>query len=1504
MTTRFFQLKQLLTTLLLVAAMAMPTMVWAAITPSKPTGGDGSSSNPYQISTAAQLYWFAGLVNGTLTDGTAKNAAACAKLTANITVNSNVLKSDGTINSSKQSSFTAWTPIGYYNSASDNVLYTGTFDGNGKTISGLYFNNTGICFIGLFGYNGGTVKNVGIVDSYFKGYQDVGGVCGQNYEGIIFNCYYQGTIVGDDIAGGICGYNSLSTIVNCYCSGSVSVTGSNANFVGGVCGFSIYAVIENCYYNMDKCSEDVNGYYNFAESRSTMGKTTSQFQSGEVAYLLSEGRIIKDTTMTNIYDEKYILKGGVYDGSEWGQTLGTDNYPVLGGKEVFYGSVNCLTDEEGYSNSSTPHNYNNGFCTLCGDYQPAEYVDENHHPELLPEYRGYYAIENAGQLYWFANRVNKERYNGIDAVLTDHITVNSGVIDNNGELASNTSGFRKWTPIGWWTETGSVKYNGIIDGNNHQITGLYFNDENADNVGLLGYTVGTVRNLGIIGSYFKGGNNVGSMYGYGSGRIINCFFYNGQVHGNTYVGGLCGHSYGTTTLMCNSYMAAKVSGTTNAGSMCGYSAQENTIANCYYDKEKCSIGGICGSDVAGKAEGKTLAEFQSGKITYLLSQGCIVNGEEYSGTGWVQTIGFLDYPYFIGKIVYAGYDKCDENAEKIYSNSLLPTSTLSHSIGKNGFCTACTTGYQPAELVSNTNHADLLETHNGYYAIENAGQLYWLAKQVNSGNIGIKAVVTNDITVNDGNVLYLGDWRDWTPIGNESNAYSGKFDGQEYTLSGLYLVETEESHLGLFGYIGNDGSVSNVNVSNVHLEGYKYVGAICGYLSQGTITNCNASIGKIDSWTHYAGGICGYVKSGTISNCFNSCFLDAKYQSVGGICGYNKGTIDNCRNSADINIDEPYYVGGVCGYNEGTIKNSFNNSVRIASSGQYVGGVCGLNTFYIINCKNKASVSADQGYVGGVCGKSLYGQIIDCYNDGEVYIMKVEETSEEYDYIGGVCGYAEDTRFENCYNLRGIKTPWDYAGGICGYLGDKGNIQDCHNEGSVSASSYVGGVCGYGTFTGNITNCYNTGSITGSGSYVGGIGGKFVGYITTMVCYNTGSISGGWDYVGGISGFSISDTRNCYNKGDVKGSNNNTGGLLGSNSDNVINCYNTGRVEGKSIVGGLVGYNYQEEGEHIFNCFQTGEVIGTGDNIGELCGENNSSGTITRCFLITDQSTGNIIGNSGGTYTNILTLSIDAFNSGEVAYLLAQETDGSVWGQQLGVDNYPVPGSSYKVIRAAQDGQESTTYWATFSNLDNDATLSVPADRTLKVYDATVSGGALTLTERNDCQVAKGEGILLKTDGEYVNAKANETDVLAKADYTDNNLVATPSEAETITADEGYTLYRLTYNNVENKEGLGFYLGVVGSVKDGSQLKATPCKAYLKVASSETANARGFAFMEDEDDATGIKCVTVTDEASQGNSGNSDAGNSDDSMYDLGGRKVSQPAKGLYIRNGKKVIIK
>ena len=157
------QLRWLVTMILLVTAMAMPKMAWAEITPQQPSGG-GTSENPYQISTAAQLYWFAGLVNGdeSVCDydaynnptGTQQNNAACAKLTANIVVNSGLAKGktmlesleyDASDNVTNGSSFVAWTPIGNLN-----IRYTGTFDGQGHTISGLYFNNSNTNYVGLF----------------------------------------------------------------------------------------------------------------------------------------------------------------------------------------------------------------------------------------------------------------------------------------------------------------------------------------------------------------------------------------------------------------------------------------------------------------------------------------------------------------------------------------------------------------------------------------------------------------------------------------------------------------------------------------------------------------------------------------------------------------------------------------------------------------------------------------------------------------------------------------------------------------------------------------------------------------------------------------------------------------------------------------------------------------------------------------------------------------------------------------------------------------------------------------------------------------------------------------------------------------------------------------------------------------------------------------------------------------------------------------------------------
>lgn len=329
--------------LLLVAAMVVPTMAWAenTITTSIPSG-EGTEASPYQIGTAAELYWFAGLVNGTLTNGTQKNTAACAKLTADITVNTCVLDASGNL-INNVSGLISWKTIG-----NSSEMYTGTFDGNGKTISGLYFNNGNQSYVGLFGWiSGGTVKNVGVVDSYINGGHNTGGLCGQN-EGTISNCYYIGSVRGIDYVGGLCGNNTPNgTILNCYSIGSVSGNG----FVGGFCGMNS-GTIKHCYYNSKIYTGNAVGYNNGPVEK-VEGKTTVQFKSGEVAWLLNEG---------------------ITDGTQvWYQNIdgeGTaDDYPVLDNShKTVYQSSPCTGVYSNTANKTAEHQYgeDDGICTNCG----------------------------------------------------------------------------------------------------------------------------------------------------------------------------------------------------------------------------------------------------------------------------------------------------------------------------------------------------------------------------------------------------------------------------------------------------------------------------------------------------------------------------------------------------------------------------------------------------------------------------------------------------------------------------------------------------------------------------------------------------------------------------------------------------------------------------------------------------------------------------------------------------------------------------------------------------------------------------------------------------------------------------------------------------------------------------------------------------------------------------------------------------------------------------------
>ena len=437
-------------------------------------------------------------------------------------------------------------------------------------------------------------------------------------------------------------------------------------------------------------------------------------------------------------------------------------------------------------------------------YQGANYPELiKNLPSLVDEV---YQISNKEELYACALLVNKNVETSANAVLTADITVNSGVLKTNGSIADDVSGFRSWTPIGYYDPANNVDYpySGTFDGNNHTISGLYFNESSIAYVGLFGYSCfGTIKNVGVVDSYFNGADFIGGVCGKDdNGTIMNCY-NTSEIISSLEAGGICGLNCGTVQ---NCYNTGSITGAGEgvyAGGVCGYN-EYGTISNCY------NTGAVSGSNYVGGVCGSCYVA----AISNCYNIGAVSGNNKYVG-------GVCGYNRST-KISNCYYDSTIYSGNAVGYNTGTVTSVEGKPTADFINCTVC-------ELVG--YHQRVLANASGAYEISKACQLHWFANYVNSGNTSANAVLTANITVNL-NVLVNGELnanlknpRKWTPIGNYSKPYTGTFNGKNHTISGLYFKKAVE-FVGLFGY--NSGTVSNVGVENIYFSGKKQIGGICG----------------------------------------------------------------------------------------------------------------------------------------------------------------------------------------------------------------------------------------------------------------------------------------------------------------------------------------------------------------------------------------------------------------------------------------------------------------------------------------------------------------------------------------------------------------------------------------------------------------------------------------------------------------------------------------------------
>ena len=1049
-----------------------------------------------------------------------------------------------------------------------------------------------------------------------------------------------------------------------------------------------------------------------------------------------------------------------------------------------------------------------------------------------------YIITTAEELKWFRDEVNRGR-NNICAKIADNVEViDMSTVCHAADKSQNLEEV-SWEPIGNTTN----RYMGTFDGNNKTITNLYIN-ANQEYSGLFGYTfISTIKNLTFVNANVTNTNSfTGILVGYGYGGTYQNIMTSTscEVNGGDVTGGIAGKLAGNA-YNCVNY--ATVQGKEQVGGLfSSYDSSTSITACANYGKVTASslwVGGLVGY-------------FNSGTIQDCANYGDVKGTNHVGGMAGFVSSGKIQNVFSYGNV-----------------SATNSTQYIGMAFGSgSGTTEGMVAYYSGAKLTVNGQEKDVKAFGSGTPSEDNATG--FTEAQLKSGVVAYQLHQNASSEAKWGQNL-ANDGDIYPVIGSEHTVYAD---------NSLVNCKTNEKISGSFTNNPSSSAIRYKHGTTIH---HAAANATCTEAATKEYWQCQD---------------CQRIYSDCQLTVELTDVTDAEHPALGH--NYNEdGYCDRCKHYVAVKpseengvylIAKPYHLAWFRDYVNGTIvdKGEVAGTTHPSASAKLTAdinltnychaaedGMELLSWIPVGNFDNPWKGNMDgQGHtISNLYIKTAQSNVglFGCIEDATIQDLifdtaKVENVNTIYKNTfctGILAGFARAYVHSYPAHIKGIKTTDNCTvigqvrtGGIVGQTNI--NLEICENHSSVKGGTAVGGIAGDSNNI-NIKRCTNYGTVVNDDYYIGGIIGE--AQSTSLEdCANYGKItSTGWR-AGGIAGltFANSSIQNVFSYGDVTNTKDNPGIIIGY-------------VNGTLTAKGIVAYNKEALLNNSF--VDINNIVGTG----------------TLTF-----DDGKVEADVVKAFTK------QQIESGEVAYLLAEGKvlGEQVWGQQLGEDQYPVPGSDNKVIKAAQgdkDANGNDTYWATFSNPTNDVTLSVPSDRTLNVYNATVSGGKLTLTQR-DKQVANEEGVLLKTDGEYVNA--NKTNELTTASSDENHLVATPAVAKTVTADAGCKLYRLTYNKAEKKEGLGFYLGV----DDGKSLKATPGKAYLKVSENEAkdpssaALARSFVF-GGGNETTGIEGITImgTDVQRHGTI---------EGIFDLQGRKIVNPTKGIYIKNNKKVIIK